>query len=303
MHTLGQFIMKSRSNAILLALAFAAIPLFNWAGVVIMAMVTLRRGPSEGFLVLLAIIALDIFRALYIGLASPLLLSVLGGALYVWCMAAVLRTANSWSQVLLVTALLGSLVVLLVHGLMGDVALYWKAQLKSVLEAKLHALPAQEQEAFTQAVGQVNGLEYLSQFARVATGLVVAMTFFGSLFNLLLARWWQALLYNPGGLRGELYQIRMGYLPAGLLLLTGLLTALSFDAAWDVLPIFGLVFCLAGTSLIHSCASKISKGQGIALLVFFYIILIFISPYSLLLLMLLAFFDSFINIRNQLEAG
>mgnify|MGYP007113695048 CR=1 FL=1 len=41
------------------------------------------------------------------------------------------------------------------------------------------------------------------------TGVLAAGMFLQLVFGLLLGRWWQALLYNPGGFRSEFHQLRL----------------------------------------------------------------------------------------------
>ena len=113
---------------------------------------------------------------------------------------------------------------------------------------------------------------------------------------LLLARYWQALLYNPGGFGGECKAL---YYPPAVAALLALLTVglASMGASyrtWAMICVIPLMF--AGLALVHARAEV--RGQGKGWLAFFYVAWLIFDPVKLLVLFA-AIADSWINFRQR----
>lgn len=193
----GNYVLSGRKEAAMMALIWALVPIMGWVGTVIMLLVTLRKGSFEGFLVLLWITLPSVVFAL-MGYKLQFVYGVLCGSLVSWMLAVVLRETQSWVSLLQVGALLGMIVVVAVHGVMPDINGYWTHLLTNYYtNAKAHL-------ALQITAADLKSLIVI--LAKLATGIQAVILLFIAIFNILIARWWQATLYNQGGLSKELYR-------------------------------------------------------------------------------------------------
>jgi len=197
MRVLAEYVMRGRRQAVIAALIASVIPLFSWVSVVIMALVTLRKGAQEG-LMILACFSLSTWTMLQFGHVSPIIgyTSLLGG-LVVWGQACLLRQRQSWSLVLEVTVVVAVLVIGLVHLFIGDVQAWWQMHLSSLLQGMNQRLQLPMSQADVAAL--------VAFMARIFTGLQALSVLFNALINLLFARGCQAvdLLYKSGNLNEQ----------------------------------------------------------------------------------------------------
>lgn len=296
---LTDFILQSRLQAMGVALIVAFIPIVGSLSVVIAAFVTLRKNVVEGFLVLLAAslpICLSLIgysSAGYSTSFSIIILTLLVSNLLTWVLAIILRQYSSWSLILQVTTLLGVIVVVAVHLMFPDVQNWWATQLTDYFVKTLKAsgqIDPDQANPDNALVVQVVG------FAKqCATGYVVAFIALNAVMQLMLARWWQAVIYNPGGLHEELYQIRMGYAVSVLFAITIVMSrnALSID----ILPVFYLTFGLAGISLAHCLFAKLKFGWFRLALLYIAILLAGMAPVAWI-----ALFDTWFDFRKRFKA-
>ncbi|NNL57625.1 MAG: hypothetical protein HKO71_07720, partial [Pseudomonadales bacterium] len=143
-----------------------------------------------------------------------------------------------------------------------------------------------------ERIGAPSGLQIMGMLA-----LLQAMT---TLFSVVVARWWQALLYNPGGFREEFHQMRLQRLHA-LLLVAGFvaLVAVPDYSFWAWLFIAPLL--VAGLALVHGMADIM--GWPARWLVIFYLLAFFIFRPLLALLAACAVADSALDFRSRLAAA
>jgi len=128
----------------------------------------------------------------------------------------------------------------------------------------------------------------------MASGLL-----FGVVLSLLLGRWWQSALYNPGGLAKEFNELRLGrrLSVVGILLLV-IAGFGSSDLAIMLVLVVLSVYLIQGLALVHGIIA--SRGLNKAWLLGFYIMM-FLLPH--LVLMPLAVFgltDTWIDFRKRL---
>jgi uncharacterized protein YybS (DUF2232 family) len=131
-----------------------------------------------------------------------------------------------------------------------------------------------------------------------ATGFFAAVLCFYAMLELLLARWWQDKIYNPGGLRKELTSIRMSYAASTIFIAGVVASLLGNKIAIDFMPILYALFIFAGLSLVHYIAQTLQKGWLMLLLVYTVLTLI---PVSALLIAALALVDSAFDIRTRMR--
>lgn len=282
MRTLAAFIMAGRFKAALVAALGNFLPLLSPAAV---GLVALRQGLNEGALVLLwAVLPLvvvlnsgDVNGAMIWASILSVLVVLLG--------AQVLTQTGAWPATLKV--MVGASIV---------AALVMKFALVSDLEAVRAVLL----DMFSQVQQQSDTVLEFEPSVLFVTGLlgwVIALT---AISALLLARWWQALLYNPGGFGKEFRALRLDRLGA-LLLLAGLMACYLLGqeyVAWGNL--IGLPLLLSGIALVHHTVGFAQLGSH--WLVIFYIgLIVLLGPLSSVLVGL-AFLDSVMDFRSRLAA-
>jgi hypothetical protein len=127
-------------------------------------------------------------------------------------------------------------------------------------------------------------------------GLLGLMNTISCVSCLLLARWWQALLYNPGGFRAEFHALRFSpQVSSVLVALLLMISAVGQDyRPWAVL--FAVPLCAAGLGLVHARVAY--RGQGAVYLTLFYLLWIFLDPVKLIVLGL-AVIDSWVDFRSR----
>ena len=285
LHRCTSYIMRGRQQAVIAGLLFTIVPLLGWVSNVIISLVALRKGAKEGAIVLLWIILPVVVIA---GLGNPwiALYNIVGGSLFGYLLALILRQTQSWQKVLEVGLLLGLLAVLLVHLVVPDVSALWIKQLGH------YALLMKEQFNFTVNTDQ------LQFFTRFATGFQVAFLWLGVLINLVLARGLQSMLYNPGQLRPELQVIRLSKWVALALLVIAVANFQKIGLAQDALPVVILAFLLAGLSVLHAVI-RLKNGFLKGWFLVFYSLLIIFFPYIAVLLVVIALADTVLDFRHR----
>ncbi|SDI53492.1 hypothetical protein SAMN05216189_100653 [Pseudomonas delhiensis] len=235
MRALAEFVMRGRMQATLVVVAAAVLQPFFWLGAAAGSLVLLRRGAGDA----IGILAWALLPALawwYLG-DPTVTLVMLGSA----ALAQVLRTSMSWNRVMLASVVLGVFFVLLLStvsaGLVAGLAEAFGKVLPQVLsEAKLSA----DQQAELQA-GLVPAI----------TGLLAASLQLISLLCLMLARYWQAALYNPQGFGREFRALRLAP-PVAIALLLGVLVVPLLGPQFAVVaPLCSVPLLLAGLALGH----------------------------------------------------
>lgn len=290
----GNYLLAKRTHAIWVALLFALLPLVQvnttWIAVTIMALVTLHKGAKEGFWVL-AWIMLPAIAALWLGDVSAFVVLGVGREALVWFLACVLGATASWRISLQLLASLGVLGVLLAHALVADLPGWWLPHLTNfwtLVGPQLQLNLSPEQTA-----------QLLQQAAQFATGLTTAMMLLVDVSLLIIARSWQALLFNAGGFGKEWRSLRMPFWYSTILLVVVLLVWFGMgDVFKDVLPVLCAPLFLTGLSFIHA-KLPMKKSRRLPWLILLYALLLFFFPYIAVLLVMLGFIDSCYDFRSS----
>ncbi|MEH6466697.1 MAG: hypothetical protein V7722_03625 [Porticoccus sp.] len=278
MRALAELIMRGRLQAALVALFGSLVPLVSPAAI---SLVTLSKGLSEGALVMLWALLPLLVTFYYVSDLSPMItLSSIAGLIVVITASELLRLSASWSRTLIF--------ILVVSGIAAtvlDVLFPEQANALELVVANLFAQVQQEQENVF-----VPGRTFLLG----VIGYVIALT---SIVCLLLGRWWQAMLCNPGGFQLEFHQLRFSPVIAAALFVG--VAACYFApheySSWAGL--LGLPLLLGGIALVHYTVTFYQLGGH--WLAIFYVGLFLIGPMSLILVGL-GLLDSIMNIRSRL---
>lgn len=287
----GTYLLANPLHAMAAALICAILPLLSIPGGVLAAIlvgfVTLCRGYRMGLWVLLGVAIPVVMVAIW--KQAVLFDLVLLRCLLVWLLAGLLRITVSWRLVLETMTVLGILVVLGFHLLVDDVPGWWTAILQRYQFFLNSILAGQAAE---EKVRQM-----VMQIIPIATGLFTALMLLGGFCQLLLARWWQAAVFRPGGLAKEFVEIRSGFILSGLLTLTLLIALFGVDFAIDLLPVTVLPLTISGLSLLHKWVRY--NRKIIYLLIVVYIGLIFLPMVLIMVLALVGYVDSGYDFRKR----
>ncbi|MDH2244574.1 hypothetical protein N5J76_12935 [Pseudomonas sp. GD03855] len=283
MRALAEFIMRGRMQAIFVVAGAAALPMLFWLSAAAGSLVLLRRGLSDA----LGVLVWAVLPALawwYFG--DPRTLLVLLGS---FGLALVLRGQASWVRVMLCSVGLGLLYVWALGAVFGEPIAALASELQKVLP-----------DAFSGAYQQLS-VEERSRvellLAPVLTGLLAALLQVVTLLSLMLGRYWQAALYNPGGFGSEFRALRLPPMLA-ILLLVGMLLGPNLGAQLAVLtPLCSVPLVFAGIALMHGL---VAQGRLPRFwLVGLYVTLVLFMQLIYPLLAVLAIVDSLFDFRGR----
>lgn len=273
MRGLAEFVMSGRKQAIMAVIFLGLIPLVNLLNPVVVGLMVLRKGVLE-VAIIFAWAILPIGAWAIVGDIAPLIM-LFGISGLAW----LLRETESWETTLLATIAIGLSVEIYLR-LQPAVLDGLFQQLELLLVT--NSLQGIQLEDIRESIGSFIGVGYM----------------FLAIVLLMLARWMQATLFNPGGFQKEFHQLHIGQKTA--LGLAGLIFLGSYQLvipqSWVFYFILPLLF--SGIALVHAVVVK--KKLSSLWLVIFYILLI-VLPTVLQLLVLLALVDSWYDFRSRLQ--
>ena len=245
MRGLAEFIMRGRWQALGIAILGSGSLLFGWISAAAIALVTLRKGTTAGgWLVLWALLPAVVITVMTGDTGSAMLL------LGAYGLAVILRESVSLSLAVMASVPLVAISGAALTGLNG-------AFLEELVSTFNQALMQLEQDLQQEGSQQVafNALSVPQVAALLATGNAVI-----ALLSLMLGRYWQAALYNPGGFGEEFRALRV---PKGAVLaMAGLATAVWWMGpdwrVWSAAAVLPLT--IAGFALVHAYATHAAKG-------------------------------------------
>ena len=285
MRALAEFIMRGRVQATLVVAGCAALPLLYWLGAAAGCLVLLRRGLQDA----IGVLALGLLAGLiwWLQLGEPKVLMVLLGSS---SLALVLRASESWVRTLLVSVALG-----LVFSVLFGAAFH--PQIEALAQEIVKVLPLALGDLYQQlSVDERARLAAL--IAPALIGLMAVVLQIVSVLSLMLGRYWQALLYNPGGFGREFRSIRIPAGPA-MLLLACMVVGPNFGPQTAVLLLFCSVpLVFSGLALIHGLVAQ--KRLARFWLVGLYVTLMLFMQLIYPLLVVLAIVDGLIDFRGRL---
>ena len=283
MKGLAAFVMRGRLQALLVTVASAGSLLFCWIGAAVVALVTLRKGVGAGAWLLMWGLLPAGTLAYVIGDGGPLAL-LLGTTL----LALVLRATVSLPLAVLASVAVGGLTGLAMMAFGG-------AYLEQIVAYFSEFLASLEQQLSQGGEPVTLARPNATQVA----GMMGAGSAMTAVMCLLLARYWQAALYNPGGFGSEFRALYYPPAVAAVLALLAIgLASLGLEfRTWALICVIPLSF--AGLALVHARVAH--RGQGRAWLTGFYVAWLFFDPVKLLVLFA-AIADSWFNFRQRWAA-
>ncbi|MCD6046977.1 MAG: putative rane spanning protein [Gammaproteobacteria bacterium] len=278
-------------QAMIWTAVLSAIPFLHWFGVLLMLLVTLRQGLQQGIKLaaIVAIISVIVF-GFVLRLTTDQMVFQFINPLILCLLAYRLRETASWLNVTQMITGLGVLMVITIYLVFPQLAQTWSQLLVAMMKQVAVDRP--------ELLSVWNAGQMLQLLGGFAVGLRVMLFVTLSLSSLIVARYIQAVLYNPGGLRQELYAWRLNFYTGILLLALIILAAVVRTPIWlSLIPVLILPFICVGFTVIHAVTAS-NKYQWLILLVF-YVALLTIAPQLLTLVALLGCLDSLINFRKR----
>ena len=282
MRALAELIMRGRAQACGVALFGWLLPLVSPATV---GLVSLRKDSSEGLIVTLW--AILPWLALYMAgeLSILIVLVPLAVLLVVTAIANLLRSSASWQWSLLAAVLISATVAV---------------GLGAVASADINRAVAQATEFIAQVNAQAGSDQLSYAPGRLyMVGFLAWLIGFTAVCGLFLSRWWQALLFNPGGFQEEFHGFRLDRTIA-LILIVFVIAGVGLPLEYRPwVELVSLPLLIAGLALVHSSVKLM--GMGGHWLGLMYFGLFFIAPVGALLVGL-GLLDSILNLRSRLAA-
>jgi hypothetical protein len=274
---LARFAMKSPLHTGILAALFAAIPMLYALSAALVALTTLRFGISYGTRVLAGALVGGLVSWQMSGIPLPLL-----ALPFVAVLAIVLRSTQKWSY----TLIAGSFV-----------ALVLAIGLQNLFTDQINSIMGIVQEAVTGGDTSLPQWQLFESAKAIAGYLILASMSLEAYLMLLLGRYWQSGLYNPGGFRAELHGMRFTKQEIAVLIV---LVGIAWVTQRAAVMLFGIPFIFAGLALVHGVIAKTKLGGQ--WLVAVYIGLLLFNQIIVPVLVCAAIIDAMIDIRSKLPS-
>jgi hypothetical protein len=282
----GDFLLQGRREAAIAAMLTAAIPFMGWLSLAIVAFITLRKGAKNGLFVAGWSIVPAVISSYLMSNSLAITMEALFSYLLVWGLALLLRATASWRYVLEVSFGVCLVIIVFFYWLIPDLNQVYTQYLLDVYKAA-----GTSPETYTDAQ------EFIKEIVYYLLGVQTSLYMLHILFALVVGRGLQAVLFNPGGLSQELKIIR---LDVGVLILAiiflGFGLKMSYDWAFGAVPVFVMLYLIAGLSLVHHAIKQRIPFKGAILL--FYIVCALLFPFSLIPVIVLAIGDTILNLRR-----
>jgi hypothetical protein len=272
-----------------LALLSLIVPPVSIVSSATVALVTLRQGALDGLSVLgCSSVAAGLLGFFLIGNYQFALLYVMVLWIPVWLISIVLREGRHLSLAVEIAILLGILGVVGFYLYNDEPISMWKQVL-------LQMIPA---DAPVENIQRT-----VDTLAHYMTGVVAAGSVFGLLFGLFLGRWWQAVLYNPGGFRQEFLSLKTRpELALGSVAVIASAWASSgviSEVAWNIAILLFVLYTFIGTAVLHRLFANMKLGRYMVPL--FYVTL-FLIPHAMLPIALVGLTDPWLDLRKKIKS-
>lgn len=287
-----EFVLKSNSRAILVALLCAFVPFLGWIGAVVVALVTFCKSIADGFIVLLWAALPYIVIAAHTGSWVLLLHGVVFGSLFVWILALLWRFSRKFVVVVESAVVIGLLAVVVIHLILPNPHAWWTQYIiehtnKLINTAKINL--------------DMNLVKKTTLIAApYMTGIQSVIVSFGAILQVIIARALQANLVDSWFWREEWLQFRLSKKRVMFLMLWLVFFWVDLSLLQDLLPVLIFPLLFAGISLGHSCISILKFSP---MVIWLFYLLIFASllfmPILLSFLVAAAIFDSFLDFRAK----
>jgi hypothetical protein len=295
MKALASYIMRGPIQAVMFVSATAILSLIlspvTFLSGAALALVTLRRGIGAGLLVLASSTAICGIFAFLVSKVPALSIAVFGLAfllMLVWGLAAVLRHTRSLPNTLLIAVVLAFVYVLILYAI-TDPASLWQKEILEFFAPVLDKADEQSKAILTKQIEVTS---------RYMTGIFAAAIMLSCTVCLFIGRWWQALLYNPGGFQQEFHSLKFNRVFAAVTAILGVVSYLTNNTSAlgaDLFNVALALYFLQGLAVAHAIVHvrKMNIGWLVALYV--------LSVPFMKLIAIAGFIDTWANFRDKVR--
>lgn len=300
MQAIAAFVLRGRNQAILSIIGFATLALFftpfGLFSAASIGLVTLVHGAKQG--ITITLIA-SVFMLVISSFTGQMMLGVEYVVFYwlpVWFLAQLLAKDYSLSLVVMAASIIGMVVAIILAALYVSYESEWN---KFILD---NLLPAFEKAKVDMSQEEIKVL--LLSVGRWLVHFGAAYWVLSMCASLYIARWWQSLLYHPGGFGEEFRQLRFGIIFAvvglvltalALIVKSGLLGQIFIGMA----SVVAVLFMFQGLAIAHYVAA-VRKLKGVWLYML-YVMMMVLMPYELFLIALIGLSDNWANYRMRIK--
>lgn len=302
MRFLAVYIMRGRMQAVMVASTLALLsllmPLLSVLSLAAIALVTLRHGIKEGLLVwLIAAIVTALLGILLFANGQFALAYTVLQWLPVWLIATTFRITQEMARAIEAAVTLGIVIVVIFYSSVSDPAGFWLALLNDMVKPLFASMGD---------AGSDEKMQYIERASHFMTGMVAAGSIFGLLLGLMLARWWQAQLFNPGGFGQEFTSIKTSpkfAIATLVIIVTAMITdGTVSELAWNIgVPIL-VLYTFIGAAIVHALLVA-SKHAKVMMLLFYGImmVLVLMNPLVLMPIAFAGISDTWLNLRARIS--
>jgi tetrahydromethanopterin S-methyltransferase subunit F len=296
MKRLASFVMQGLSQSVMVTTVLAMFSLlFPLVGILSSAsvgLVSLRQGLKSGAMTAgVSTLVTGALMMLIFGNPLPALVFLLLQWIPVGLLAWLLRGSRSLTLATHAGLGLGILAVAVQMLSVGNPTEFWRMQLQPMAQRFVEA------GLFDQ--GQTAAA--VAQLAPLMCGVVAAGYLLQLLFSLYVARWWQALLYNPSGFSAEFRQLRLHRilgLLGGVVLAFWLIPGVALPAWLNCLGLVLVsIFLLQGLAVAHGVFGAMPGSKR--WLVATYVLLLLFLPQMATVLVTVGLLDVWIDLRGR----
>lgn len=308
--TVIEYLRQRRGLSLLLTFGLGFVPVLGSLGVIWPIFLTLVDGPIIGGMFTVVGVLPYVMGILYhpshdgFGVLEVASIGiVIIASLLTFLMACFLHIKVEWSKIIQAAVLIGALVVSVVHLVYPDIAFWWEAQLKLMTTATwTKSSTIVPLNAGTQAAQ----LEFIRFTRAIATGAVLAAILFSVIFNLIMARWLQAVVENKHLVRQDWVKFKLNPLAGVLFVLSVICVYFGNTVVIDIMPVLLLLFMVVGLTILHVIVSIMMARARLRIparvfwRILMYIIIIYTLPYSGVILTAVALGDIWFDFREHI---
>jgi hypothetical protein len=296
MRGIASFVMQGFSRSVMvttiLAMLSLVFPLLGIPSTASVGLITLRKGVGSGASTAgAATLACALLMMLIFGNPLPALGFLLLQWLPIGLLALLLRNSRSLALSTQIALGFGLLAVLVQYIGFGDPTEFWRQQLEPMAQRFVDA----------GVFDKTQSVDVIKQLSGMMCGMAAAGFLLQLLLSLYLARWWQALLYNPGGFGAEFRQLRvhravgvLGLAVAGPWLIPGVALPGAINCIGTVVL---TVFLLQGLAVAHGVFAGMPHPRR--WLFGAYVLLLLFLPQTAVVLVTVGLLDVWLDFRTR----
>jgi hypothetical protein len=295
MRAFGNYILSGKMQAIgiisfLSILSLIVPPLGFFVSGVPVGLVTLRKGSQHAAQVIIGSLILMSLLVLLMRIDPLLSLVIL---LTIWlpvCLCAlVLRQTEKPVTMSLTAAGIATAFVVGMYAGVSDVEGWWRTLLLEIRSSGFTAgTPEQYQQLIEIGPPLMNAV--------VASSIVISLT-----LTVLIARWWQSALFNPGGFSKEFHAFCLPrHLALPTILGAGLLFMVDMTIAAllrDILVIVVVLYLIQGIASVHRTVKR--RALSYNWLIGMYCLLLFLPQIMVIFIAWIGMTDSLLTVRSN----